>query len=903
MAPAFVPSMSLQHRRPSMSLQRPRRPPNLDPGAAIAAAVRDDRLGVALGLLRQHPALGIPEALAEELASKLRVRGLSHRARLVGQRSEQCSETSAIRLLGVDGRVAVAEGLRESVAEALVDVGERVAALASRGKVDDAFALICEVAPQHVGSYALECLVVAAASAGQLKRADDVLQQLFPRYARFPTCKAYVCFVDACGRAGNLRRARSALEAGSFRRLSREEQAKVYSRVVNACVRCNALEQAEHIVEQMQLRDVPRTEDIYTSLLSGCARHRPLQRSFQVLNLMRADGLEPRKVETYNALIEGCARAGRLREALSFFRAIERDRMLQPDLYTYNALLSCYAKAHEPDRAFELLHHMQHESGITPNAKTYNWVVVACARTGDVSRAFEVAETMRRAGIRLNIVTNNNLLEACCNAGRLERAFALVKDLIEKQRVSPNSHTYNTIIRGCGRWGQLDAALRVLTSMRTAGVSPTVVTYSVAVDACARAGGSLALERAFELVDEMQSIGLEPNLVTYNSLIHACARARRADRAFAVTSRMQDARISPDIVTLCSLVDACGRSGCLHMAFDTIRNMPLENPRLRPNVPAYNALLHACFKAQSLDRLVMAFRDMRRLRLQPNVVTYSTLISAYASAGDMNKAVLKLARMRRRGLRPNRVTFTSLIAGYGRLGQVEDAMRILQEARETCGEPDEELYTAAIVASVRGDRQETALKLAEEMSSAGFLVPAVFNRMMIKVGDVERSGSELRDMLHAMEALGIRPQRAAVESLIPAYASEADVEAAFGVLPVMERLGYPPNLRTYKTLIETCAVNDLSRAYQLFSTVRMRVRNGDPRLRTHHWVALYEAMLRALAQHQPKDSVSDMRIPLLEDMIRDCGISTARAVAGRVATCADLQQLTALSSHRDDVPH
>jgi pentatricopeptide repeat protein len=525
---------------------------------------------------------------------------------------------------------------------------------------------------------------------------------------------------------------------------------------------------------------------------------------------------------------------------------------------------------------------MQERDKIEPNAKAYNSVVVACASVGDMERAFQVAVTMRAAGIRLNVVTYNNLIEACCNAGRIERAFALAKEMIQVHEVTPNSHTYNTLIRGCGQWGQLDAALRVLTSMRSAGVAPTVITYSVAVAACARTGGAIALEWAFDLLRDMRADGVQTNIVTYNSLIHACARAARADRAFHILDAMRQERITPDMVTLCSLVDACGRSGMLDRAFATITELPKEFPTLRPSVAAYNALLYASAKAGNLERLSHAYRELHRVGLKPNVVTYSTLIAAYASVNDMERAMSTLSRMKRRNLRPNYLTFTSIIAGHGRLGQVEEALAMFEEARATCGEPDEELYTAAIVAVVEGGgREETAMDLAESMKGRGFDLPKVLNRMMLRAGGLERTGDELSALLSAMEALGIRPTRAACESVVSAYAAEGNVSASFDVLQAMNRLRYPPNLRTYKKLIECCGLAaDLPRAQRLFGAIRGEGeaprRSGQ--FRTHHWIELYEVMLRAIV----RAGDADMATTYLGNMGKDCGHLAAEAAEDRI---------------------
>lgn len=880
---AFVPCMGLSRPESYSSSHRGKEPKTICDNSrllsAVHQAVQDDHLGHALNILSENPHIHLPDHTVQELAAKLRMRGLRQRADLI-TRSLNPSALSIVQILSRSRRSDFNDlpHTDKCTRTPLQDLIEQ-------GSLDKVFQILETVDSLNVTAQTLESLIDVSGAVGQIKKAELVLNDIFPKFAVPPTTAAFVAFIDACGRAGCVHRALAVLKSPGFSLLFKEEQSLVCCKLVDACVRCDALAQADSVIERMRVIGVPVTENVYVALLNASARSFSLDRSLRVLNLMRKDGFSPRTLATYNAILLGASRAGRIEDALSVYSTMMSSESVTPDMNTYNALLACCAKAGDPDRAFEVLNLMCSDHSVHPNAKSFNWVVVACARVGDVDRALQVARRMRHEGIRLNVVTNNNLLEACCNAGRLERAFAMVKDMIQNQGIEPNSHTYDILIRGCGRWGLLDAALRLLSSMQSAGVSPTIITYSVAIDACARAGGAVAVDRAFDILSQMESAGLEPNTVTFNSVIHACAQGRRAELAFEVFERMVRDGVPPDIVTLCSLVGACGRAGDVESAFKVIESVPRRFPNLRPNVPAYNALMHACFKAGNLERMEQAFSVMKRCNLNPSVVTFSTLVSAYAANGDVNKALSYLRNMKDLGMSPNRMIFTSMIAAYGRSGEVTLAMDMFHEACTTCEKPDEELYTAAIVAAIGGGRKELAVQLANEMSRAGYFVPTVLNRIMRKVGFVERSGAELHRVMKAMEALKIRPQRAALESLITAYAKEADVRSAMDVLPDMERLGYPPNIQTYKKLIQACALSgtemDINQAISLFEIVRSRVNNGDPQLSSHNWQELYEAILRA-CNKLPAQVKTATTPSFITRMRADCGEKKAEDIMKRL---------------------
>lgn len=855
----------------------------------IQIAVQNDHLGQVLNLLTDNPHVYLPQHTIDELAAKLRMRGLYHRARVIYKRLDHSASLAAQTLTQsldspVDdlvhkkiGAPDIISSVEESIPDSDPTMSLHLKALIEQRKIDEAISLLEKQHTSPVAPALLRSLGFIASTDGQIKKAHMVLTDIFPKYGVLPTVEDYSHFIKASGRAGSLHRAITLLDTPAFAFLSKKEKSRVMCLVIESCVKTNNLRQVDTILSEMRSFNIPITDHAYFSILQASQHAFSLKKKLHILDDIRKDGDSHRLLAAYNAILLGAARAARIEDAFNVFETMISDGSIVPNRDTYNNLLVCCAKAGNPDRALRVLDMLKGTSeSIQPNAKSYNSVVAACARAGDVDRAFEVARHMSRVGIRLNIVTKNHLLEAYCNAGKLERAFAMTKDMVHSQGIKPNSHTYDILIRGCGRWGQLDAALRLLSSMETAGVSPTIVTYSVAIDACARAGGPVAVDKAFELLTQMEKSGLEPNVVTFNSLIHACAQGNRVRLAFDVFNRMVRADVAPDIVTLCSLVDACGRAQDLDEAFRLIKSFPRKFRGLKPNVPVFNAIMHACSKAGDFDRMLRTFQEMKNYRLRPSVVTFSTLISAYASIGDVDEALHFLSEMITTGLKPSRQAYTSIIAAYGRNGEVEKAMSMLNKTRIQFGEPDEELYTAAIVAAIGGGRRELAVQLANEMNSAGYVVPTVLNSIMRKVGDVERSGTELRRVLSAMEALNIRPQRAALESLIATYVKEVNVSAAFDVLPDMERLGYLPNIQTYKKLIQVCALSgerpDIEKARNLFDMVRARVRDNDLLQSKHRWRELYEALLQAcnqLSQDEPENVV--VRENILSRMVQDCG--------------------------------
>ncbi len=56
-------------------------------------------------------------------------------------------------------------------------------------------------------------------------------------------------------------------------------------------------------------------------------------------------------------------------------------------------------------------------------------------------------------------------VDACCRIGDLETGFSLLRRMMWQDRVQPNAITCSALINGCGKKGEIDAALQVI--MRT----------------------------------------------------------------------------------------------------------------------------------------------------------------------------------------------------------------------------------------------------------------------------------------------------------------------------------------------------------------------------------------------------------------------------------------------------
>ena len=79
-----------------------------------------------------------------------------------------------------------------------------------------------------------------------------------------------------------------------------------------------------------------------------------------------------------------------------------------------------------------------------------------------------------------NVVTFNTLVHGWCKRGDMEMATK-VFDLTSKMNVVPNVRSYTTLMRGWCEKGCEDRAIEVMERMKAAGVRPDVVTLNTLI--------------------------------------------------------------------------------------------------------------------------------------------------------------------------------------------------------------------------------------------------------------------------------------------------------------------------------------------------------------------------------------------------------------------------------------
>lgn len=101
----------------------------------------------------------------------------------------------------------------------------------------------------------------------------------------------------------------------------------------------------------------------------------------------------------------------------------------------------------------------------------------------------------------------------------------------------------------------MERAVKVVDEMLLAGISPDEHTYTTIMHGYASAGDT---GKAFEYFSKLKNEGLELDVYTYEALLKACCKAGRMQSALAVTKEMSAQQIPRNTFVYNILIDGYG---------------------------------------------------------------------------------------------------------------------------------------------------------------------------------------------------------------------------------------------------------------------------------------------------------------------------------------------------------
>jgi pentatricopeptide repeat protein len=303
----------------------------------------------------------------------------------------------------------------------------------------------------------------------------------------------------------------------------------------------------------------------------------------------------PISAVAYSILIKGY---GKLMDLRNVEMLLEQARanQVESDTVMLNSLLDAYIKCNNLDKALDLFELMKTPSTTNDGAAVVN---------RSLSHHFLFSEG---STARPNRRTYNTVLKGLGSSGSLEAALELSREM--EQQSMWDAVTTNTLVQAAVSHGEFELAENILDQhtvtiwdKTASGQHPNVEAYTNLLDGHAKSGN---LTRALDTLRQMEERGVESNVVTYTCIIGALAREKKTEQAKKMLSYMQANGHQPSVVTYNSFISG------------------LVGKELAPDFAFDNASIDS-----HVDEAILLLRDMLKHGLRPNAVTVSMLLNAF----------------------------------------------------------------------------------------------------------------------------------------------------------------------------------------------------------------------------------------------------------------------------------
>lgn len=353
---------------------------------------------------------------------------------------------------------------------------------------------------------------------------------------------------------------------------------------------------------------------------------------------------------------------------------------LGPTHKTLAIVAERYVAAGKPDRAVRVFMNM-HEHGVRQDLISFNTILDILCKSKRVEMAYELFK-MLRGRFRADTISYNIIVNGFCLIKRTPKALELLKEMVERRGLDPSLTTYNIMLNGYFRAGQIEQAWGFFLQMKKRKCEINVITYTTLVHGFGIVG---EIKRAKKVFDEMVGAGVMPSVATYNAYIQVLCKKDSVDNALVMFEEMLRKGYVPNSTTYNVVIRGLCHAGEMERGMEFMERM--KSDECEANVQTYNILIRYFCDAGEIDKGLSAFQKMSEGRCLPNLDTYNVLISSMfvrKKPEDLLVASKMLVEMVDRGFLPRKFTFNRVLDGLlltGNQGLAKDIMRL----QSSCG--------------------------------------------------------------------------------------------------------------------------------------------------------------------------------------------------------------------------
>ncbi|XP_027337743.1 pentatricopeptide repeat-containing protein At1g02060, chloroplastic isoform X2 [Abrus precatorius] len=355
----------------------------------------------------------------------------------------------------------------------------------------------------------------------------------------------------------------------------------------------------------------------------------------------------------------------------------------------------------------------------------FNSLIRSYGEAGLFKESMKLFQIMKSIGVSPSAVTFNSVLSILLRRGRTNMAKEVYDEMLSTYGVTPDTCTYNILIRGFCKNSMVDEGFQFFKEMMSFNCNPDVVTYNTLVDGLCRAG---KVRIAHNLVNGMSKkcMDLNPNIVTYTTLIRGYCMKKEVDEALVILEEMIGRGLKPNIVTYNTLIKGLCEAHELDKLKDILEQLK-GDCGLNPDTCTFNIIIHLHCCAGNMEEALKVFKSMKKFQVPADSASYSILIRSLCQKGDWNMAEMlfdelfeKEILLRNFGSKPLAASFCPIFQYLCEHGKTKKAERVIRQLMKR-GTQDPLSYKTVIMGHCSEGAYENGYELLMWMLRRNFL--------------------------------------------------------------------------------------------------------------------------------------------------------------------------------------
>ncbi|KAJ0086797.1 hypothetical protein Patl1_09376 [Pistacia atlantica] len=259
-----------------------------------------------------------------------------------------------------------------------------------------------------------------------------------------------------------------------------------------------------------------------------------------------------------------------------------------------------------------------------------------------------------RGKVLFNGKTYDIIIGGWSKLGEVSEIERVLKEMVV-EGFSPDTSTFCYLIEGLGRAGRIDDAIAVFHAMKEKGCGPDTNAYNALISNYISIGD---FDECMKYYKGMLSNKCDPNLDTYTKLIHGLLKARKVADALEVFEEMLDRGLVPSMGTITSFIEPLCSFGPPHAAMMIYKKARKAGCKL--SLSAYKLLLMRLSRFGKCGMLLDLWYEMQECGYSSDLEVYEYVITGLCNVGQLENAVLVMEESLRKGFCPSRLVYSKL---------------------------------------------------------------------------------------------------------------------------------------------------------------------------------------------------------------------------------------------------